>query len=405
MTTPASLDDPTHAPTPWGLVVMLGALTAIGALSTDMYLPSLPSISTDLHAAAGAGQATLASFFAGLAIGQLFYGPASDRWGRRWPLLVGMVLYIAASVVCAVAQNLEILIAARFLQGASGCAGQVISRAVIRDRFAHRQGAQVLSRLMLIMGIAPILAPLAGGALLGFGGWRTIFWVLSAFGLAMAVWLFVGLRETRSAATAAQARREHPLRAYLELLKKRVLLGYVLAGAFNSAALFAYLAASPGLLIQTYGIAPADFGWVFGINAIGLIGMSQVNAHLLRRHTPETILLRARPVSILFAVVLVVDAFTGWGGEIGVLAPLFMVIGSFGFVGANSQSSGLNVDPLRAGSISALMGGASFGSGALVSALTTALTSRFPNAGAKPMACVILLTILASSVALYGMTL
>jgi DHA1 family bicyclomycin/chloramphenicol resistance-like MFS transporter len=403
MTAAAALDtpDPTTAGTPWGIVILLGALTALGAVSVDMYLPSLPAIGRDFHAPSGAAQATLASFFTGLAIGQFFYGPASDRWGRRWPLLVGVAVYVAASVGCVVAPSLEALIAARFFQGLGGCAGQVIARAVVRDRFAHRQGAQILSRLMLIMGIAPILAPLAGGALLGLGGWRVIFWVMTGFGGVIAVWMFFGLAETRSAATAAQARAEHPLRAYLALTRSRTLMGYVLAGAFNSAALFAYIAASPGLLIQTYHIPPSAFGWVFGGNAVGLIAMSQVNAHLLRHRTPEDILNRARPVSILFAVALAVCAFTGFGGEWGVLIPLFLVISSFGFVGANSQSAGLNVDPLRAGSISALMGGASFGAGAVVSAMTTALTTAFPGQGARPMAVVILIAILASTAALY----
>jgi DHA1 family bicyclomycin/chloramphenicol resistance-like MFS transporter len=395
--------DPTHAKTPWGIVILLGALTAMGAMSVDMYLPSLPAISRGFGAPSGAAQATLASFFTGLALGQFFYGPASDRWGRRWPLLFGVALYVAASIGCVFAPSLGALIAARFFQGLGGCAGQVIARAVVRDRFAHRQGAQILSRLMLIMGIAPILAPLAGGALLGFGGWRAIFWVLTGFGGLIAVWMFFGLAETRSAETAAQARGEHPLRAYLALTRNRVLMGYVLAGAFNSAALFAYIAASPGLLIQTYHIPPSAFGWVFGANAVGLIGMSQVNAHLLRHYSPETILTRARLISILFAAALAGCAYTGFGDEWGVLIPLFLVISSFGFVGANSQAAGLNVDPLRAGSISAMMGGASFGAGAMVSATTTALTTAFPGEGARPMATVILISILASTVALYAL--
>ncbi len=399
----ADVADPATAKTPWGIVILLGALTALGALSVDMYLPSLPAISHDFGKPSGAAQATLASFFSGLAIGQFFYGPASDRWGRRWPLLVGVALYVIASIGCVFAPSIEALTIARFFQGLGGCAGQVIARAVVRDRFAHRQGAQILSRLMLIMGIAPILAPLAGGALLGLGGWRVIFMVLTGFGALIAVWMFFGLAETRSAATAAQARGEHPLRAYLALLKNRVLVGFTLAGALNSAALFAYISASPGLLIQTYHIAPTAFGWVFGGNAVGLIGMSQVNAHLLRHYSPETILTRARLISILFALLLAAGAFTGIGGMWGVLVPLFLVISSFGFIGANSQAAGLNVDPLRAGSISALMGGASFGAGAVVSAATTALTTAFPGEGARPMAVVILVAILASTVALYAL--
>ena len=394
--------DPATARTPWGIVILLGSLTAVGALSIDMYLPSLPAIGTAFRVPSGAAQATLASFFTGLALGQFFYGPASDRWGRRGPLLAGIAIYVAASIACALSPSLESLVAARFFQGLGGCAGQVITRAVVRDRFGHRQSAQILSRLMLVMGIAPILAPLAGGALLVVSGWRMIFWVLTAFGALIGAAMFVGLRETRSAATAIQARSQHPVRAYLDLLKQRMLIGYTLSGAFNSAALFAYIAASPGLLIQTYRIPPTSFGWVFGVNAVGLIGASQLNAHLLRRHSPETILIRARPLAVAAAALLAVDAFTGFGGEWGVLVPLFLVVSSFGLFGANTQAAGLNVDPLRAGSISALMGAAGFLAGALVSAVTTALTTAWPGSGAKPMAAVILAAILASTLALFG---
>jgi DHA1 family bicyclomycin/chloramphenicol resistance-like MFS transporter len=370
-------------------------------MSIDMYLPSLPAIDAHFHARPGGSQATLAAFFTGLALGQFFYGPASDRFGRRGPLLFGVALYIGASIWCALAATLPSLIVARFFQALGGCAGTVISRAVVRDRFDHRQSARILSQLMLVMGLAPILAPLAGGALVTMGGWQSIFWSLAAFGVLVGLWVWFDLTESRSIATAAQARGEHPVRAYLELLKRRRLVGYILAGALNSAALFAYVAASPSLLIGTYGIPAAHFGWVFGLNAVGLIGMSQVNAHLLHRHSPETILARSRLAAILFAAILAWDAFTGWGGMWGILAPLFFVMSSFGLVGANASAAALNVDPLRAGSIAALMGSASFAAGALAASFTAVLTTVWPNGGAKPMALTILAAILASSAALY----
>jgi DHA1 family bicyclomycin/chloramphenicol resistance-like MFS transporter len=396
---------PAHAPTPWGVIILLGALTAVPAMSIDMYLPSLPAIGADFHARSGAAQATLASFFTGLAIGQFFYGPASDRWGRRWPLFGGVAVYVLSSLWCAAAPSLQMLVVARFFQALGGCAGPVIARAVVRDRFDHRQSARILSQLMLVMGVAPIVAPLVGGAVVSVAGWRVLFWILAGFGGAIGVWMYFALAESRSLATAAQARSEHPIGGYVALLRQRVLLGYGLAGALNSGALFAYITASPGLLIQTYHIPVAQFGWVFGVNAIGLIGMSQVNAHLLHWHTPETILARSRLASIAFAAVLALDAFTGWGGMWGVLVPLFLVLSSFGLVGANTQAAGLNVDPLRAGSISALMGGASFAVGAMTSGLTGVLTTAWPSGDAQPMAAVILVAILASSAALYGVAL
>ncbi len=364
-----------------------------------MYLPSLPAIAASFGRPAAAAQTTLAAFFAGLALGQFFHGPASDRWGRRAPLLAGIALYIAASIACAFAASLTMLAAARFVQALGGCAGPVIARAVVRDRFDHRGGARILSQLMLIMGVAPILAPLLGGLLLTIAGWRAIFWFLALFGVAVGAALLAFLRESRSAAVAEQARGENPLTAYAALLRSQRLIGYTLAGAFNSAALFAYLAASPALLIGVYRIAPTAFGWVFGVNAAGLIAMSQVNAHLLRNHSPETILARSRPVSIAFALWLAADAFTGFAGMWGILVPLFLVLASFGLVGANTQACGLSIDPGRAGSISALMGGASFGAAALVASLTAAV----PLGPAKAMSLVILLAILASTAALYGL--
>ncbi len=246
MNTAAPVDD---YRTPWATVILLGSLTAFAAISIDMYLPSLPAISAGYHVAPGASQATLATFFAGLAIGQFFHGPASDRWGRRIPLFAGVALYVAASAWCALAPSLPMLCLARFFQALGGCAGPVIARAIVRDRFEHRQSARILSQLMLVMGVAPILAPLAGAGMLAFGGWPTIFWFLAGFGTVVGVWMFFALGESRSHETARQARGENPLAAYWALLRQRRLVGYMLAGALNSAALFAYLAASPSLLI------------------------------------------------------------------------------------------------------------------------------------------------------------
>ena len=384
-----------------GTVVLLGALTGFAPMSIDMYLPSLPAIGAAFHASPDAAQMTLASFLAGLALGQFFYGPASDRWGRRPLILVGAVIYVIASIACALAPSLLALTIARFVQALGGCAGTVIARAVVRDRFEHRDGARVLSMLMLVMGLAPILAPLAGGALLSFGGWRDIFWILTGFGVLIAAASFFALPESRSAATAAQARSEHPFRAYIALLRQPRLVGFVLSGALNSAALFAYVSASPAILIGTYGVKPANFGWIFGINALSMIAMSQVNSRLLHTRTPEQSVAMARPFSLVFAVLILAASLTGFGGMWGVLVPLFFIMGTFGFIGSNTIAGGLNIDPSRAGSISALMGSAQFGIGALASGLI----GFIPLPGATPMAIVILAGIIGSTVALYKLAL
>ncbi|MEO6377686.1 MAG: multidrug effflux MFS transporter [Caulobacteraceae bacterium] len=391
---------PTPAPG-FALVVLLGVLTAFPPMSLDLYLPGMPTIAASFGVPPDGAQATMASFLAGLAIGQFFYGPASDRWGRRTPILFGAILYVAASAACAVAPTLDALTAARFVQALGGCAGGVVARAVVRDRFDYRESARVLSLLMLIMGCAPIIAPLVGGFILQVSGWRGIFWLLVVFGAVAAVWTFFGLPESRSAETAATARSEHPVRGYISLLGNRQLVGFTLAQALNSGALFSYMSAAPSLLISTYGIRPDHFGWLFGLNAAGLIGMSQINRRLLRRRTPEEIVLMVRPMSLVCALVLVGTAFTGFGGLVGVLVPLFFCIATLGAMSPNTTAASFNIDPQRAGSISALIGGSSFGVGALCSAVF----SNIHHGGPRPLAVAILVCFVGSAVCLYTLAL
>lgn len=399
--TAAAADDLKPDATPWGLVILLGALTAMGPLAIDMYLPSLPAIGADLRVSTADTQATVSSFLAGMALGQFAYGPASDRFGRKSPILVGIAIYVAASIGCTLAHDVGFLIVGRFVQALGACAGGVVSRAIVRDRFNHTETARMLSLMMLIMGMAPILAPLLGGLLLTLGGWRSLFGVMTAFGLAVALAAALRLKESRSEETAIQARSEHPLRAYVALLGQRRLLGYVLAGALNGATLFTYVASSPELLIQVYKIPPSAFGWVFGLNGIGLIGGNQINRLLLRRRTPDQVLARSSLVAVGVAVLLALAAFTGVGGMWSILALLFAMLSTYGFVQGNTVAGALNVDPRRAGSISALMGGVSFGAGAAVSWLGGILHDGTP----RPMAMVMMGASLCAALATHRMAL
>jgi DHA1 family bicyclomycin/chloramphenicol resistance-like MFS transporter len=386
--------------TPWGTVVLLGSLTALGPISIDLYLPSLPAIGADLYASPSQTQATVAAFLAGMGVGQLIYGPASDRLGRKPPILFGIAVYLAATVACGLATTPTMLIAGRFVQALGVSAGSVISRAMVRDRFGHTETARVLSLLLLIMGVAPILAPLGGGLLLAAGGWRMNFWFMAAYGFAVGAAILLRMRESRSAETLAQARGEHPLRAYISLLKERPLVGYALASALNGATLFTYISGSPDLLIKTYGVPPWAFGMVFGLNTAGLIGASQINRRLLRRHTPDRILARSTLVTVGFGVALMFVSVTGVGGQWSVLPLLFCMISSRGFVQGNTMACALNVDLRRSGSISALMGSCGFASGAVASAAAGMLYNGTPG----PMAAVMLVASIGAAMAIRFLT-
>ena len=383
-------------PTPWGLVILLGSLTAMGPLAIDMYLSTLPAIGQSLVATPAAVQATVSAFLAGMAIGQLVYGPWSDRIGRRVPVMLGVVIFVAASVACAMATSVEQLLAARFVQALGACAGAVVSRAVVRDTFDHTETARTLSLMMLIMGLAPILAPLLGAALLAFGGWRLNFWFMAAFGVVVGAVAVLRLKESRSEATARQAASENPFQSYAALLRQPRLLGYALAGALNGATLFTYIATSPGLIMGTYGYSAAVFPWIFGFNALGIVGSGQINRMILRRVHPDRVLSLASRVAVGLGGALMIAAYTGVGERWTVLPLVFLIFCSLGFMQGNTTAGALNVDPLRAGSISALMGTVGFAAGALASTLAAVLH----DGSARPMALVMVVALAGSAVAL-----
>jgi DHA1 family bicyclomycin/chloramphenicol resistance-like MFS transporter len=385
-----------RAATPWGLVILLGALTAMGPVAIDMYLPSLPAMGLALHASPKQTQATVTAFLAGMAIGQVFYGSASDRLGRRGPIIAGALIYVAASICCALATSPLLLIVSRAVQALGACAGAVVARAVVRDRFNHLETARMLSLLSLTMGLAPICAPMIGGALLAVGGWRSNFFVMAGFGLAVGVAAFVWMKESLASETSAQARSESVLSSYLALLRQRRVVGYALAGGLNGAALFTYISTAPDLLIGSYKVPAAQFGWVFGVNAAGLIGAGQINRLLLRWLHPDVILSRASLTAVGVGFLLLLCAVSGFGERWTILPLLFALLSTYGFMQGNTFAGALNVDVRRSGSISALMGAASFGVGAVVSGIV----ALFHDGTARPMAASMFISMVGSALAL-----
>jgi DHA1 family bicyclomycin/chloramphenicol resistance-like MFS transporter len=377
-----------------GEILLLGSLTAFGAVTIDLYLPTLPAIARDYGTSAAAVQLTLSTFFVGMALGQLFFGPLSDRIGRRPTILIGCAVYVAASLFCALAPTIEALVVGRFFQALGCCAAMVTCRAIVRDRYDHRESARIFSLLMLVLAIAPLLAPTVGGWIAAAAGWHAVFYAFVAVGVAISAAVGLRLDESRSAATAQAARGQDVLSAYARLLGHKRLIGYLLVGAANGATLFSYIAASPDLVVNSWGFSESQFGLVFAAIAVGVVGSSQVNRLLLKHRSPDAILawatLGAAAAGVALWLVALFDA-----PVLVVLAAVFVALSSNGLIAANASAGALNVDPLRAGAISGLMGGINFGMGAAASALAAAMY----DGTARPLAANVAVALLLAAAA------
>ena len=365
-----------------GWLILMGALTAVGPVSIDMYLPAFPAIAQGLSATTGQVERTLAIYLLGMACAQLFYGPLADRYGRKPPLYGAMTLYIVASAGCAFAPNVEILTACRLAQAMGGAAGMVISRAVVRDHYDTQEAARALSMLMLIMGVAPILAPLIGGQILIFAGWRGIFIAITLAAIVLLFTLNRVMVESLTPERVVMLSWGNILRTYWRLFTHRKFVAYALSGGMGSATMFGYIAASPRLFIEYFHISPEHYGYLFGANALSLISGSQLSAHLLKSHRPDKILpwaLSAMMAAGLSALVLTL---------IGLITlPLLMLcmLGFMfcqGFVGPNSAAMALSDQGHSMGSASAMLGTFTISCGAIAGFLVSlaAVPSPLPLA-------------------------
>ncbi len=393
MNAPASLKP--RVPTR-GEILLLGSLTAFGAVTIDLYLPTLPIIARDFAVSPAKVQLTFSAFFIGMALGQLVYGPASDRLGRRPAILFGCLVYVVASLACAFAPSVDWLIAGRFAQALGCCAGMVVARAVVRDRYDHRDSARIFSLLVLVLAVAPLVAPSVGGWLALAFSWRAVFVALAAIGAAIGAAVFLRLDESRSPETEAKARGESVAGAYWDLLQNRRLLGYTMVSACNGATLFGYIATAPDLMIDIWGFTPGQFSLIFAVIAVGVIGSSQVNRRLLLKHSPDRILGVACLFAVAFGVALLLATTLGLS-KWWIMAGIFAVLTSNGFIAANALAGALNVDPLRAGTTSGLFGAANFALGAVASATAAALHDDT----AVPVSAVIFTALVAALVAYY----
>lgn len=366
------------------MVLILGALSAFGPLAIDFYLPAFPAMAQAFATDEKHVQATLAAYFLGLSLGQLAYGPVADRFGRRKPLLFGVGLFTLASLACAYAPNLDTLILARFVQALGGCAGMVLSRAIVSDKCDPVASAKVFSQLMLVMGLAPILAPMLGGVLVNVAGWQSIFLALSLFSAACLLAVSLGLRESLPAHIPRQP-LSGALRQYMRLLADRVFIGHALTGGIAIAGMFAYIAGSPFVFIKLYGVPAEHYGWLFGTNAAGFILVAQVNARLLAKRGPAFLLVRAVWVYLVAGLVMLGVAAMRPAQLWPLLLPLFVCIASLGCIIPNASACAMSGQGARAGSASALMGCLQFS----VAAAAAALVGLLHDGSAVPMTLVI----------------
>ncbi|MFJ6388972.1 multidrug effflux MFS transporter [Streptomyces sp. NPDC091972] len=372
-----------------GLLVtlLLGGLTATPPLAMDMYLPSLPEVTDSLRAPAATVQLTLTACLLGMALGQLVVGPMSDRWGRRRPLLAGLLVYVVATALCALAPTVEFLVGFRLVQGLAGAAGIVIARAVVRDLYDGVAMARFFSTLMLIGGVAPIVAPLVGGQILRVTDWRGVFVVLTAVGALLAALVWARLPETLPAAERHTGGVADALHSMRRLLADLPFTGYMLTGGFAFAALFAYISASPFVVQEIYGASPQTFSLLFGVNSVGLVVVGQINGKVLVGRVGLDRVLGVGLLVVTAAAAALLLMTTGVFGEVGlfpVAAGLFVLMSAMGVTLPNAQSLALLRTKHSAGSASALLGTSSF----LIGAIASPLVGMAGEDTAVPMAVV-----------------
>ena len=371
-------------------ILLLGSLTAFDPLSIDMYLPAFPQIGKSFSVSTSSIELSLSAFFIGLALGQLIYGPLADIYGRKKPLIIGMIIYLLASFGCSLSTNIEMFIGFRVLQALGGCAGMVITRAIVSDLFEKKRAAHIYSMLMLVMGVAPILAPLLGGYITKYFGWHVIFYFLAVMSLISISCTAIFLPETHKPipSTAPKRRPLNYLKitftGYLDLLKDTHFMSYSVSAGLMRAAMFAYIAGSPFVFISLFNIPAEKYGWIFGTNALGIIGASQINRLLLRRYPLEYIYKNTMYFSGFMAAILLFNSIY-FHSLLSLIIPLFLLITSMGFIFPNSAALGLSNQGHRAGMASALLGTIQWS----IAFFSSYLVSYYHNNTSTPMAAVI----------------
>lgn len=371
-------------------VIILSALMAFTSLSTDIYLPAMPIMTKDLQ---GNVELTITGFLIGFCIAQLVWGPLSDQWGRRVPLMIGMILFIIGSIGCALSTHISQIVFWRVFQALGACTGPMLARAMIRDLFSRTRAAQMLSTLIIIMAIAPIAGPLLGGQIIKITSWHTIFWLLAIIGVLMLISLR-WLPETLPEEKRIKASLPNAFHHYYSLLTNTIFMRFTLCLTFYYVAAYAFITGSPFVYITFFGIYPQHYGWLFALNIIGVMGMSLVNRRLVQRFALETLLKFAVVIAAIAGLILALAARLDIGGVMLIVASVFVFFSMNGIIAATSTAAALDAVPNIAGSASALMGALQYGSGIISSLLLALMSDGTP----WTMAWIIALFSLASAV-------
>jgi len=380
------------------LILILGSLAALGPLSIDMYLPAFPDMSRSFDASASLIQLSLTACMLGMALGQLIVGPLSDVRGRKRPLMIALLAYLLVSLACAMAPTIEVLIALRFIQGAAGASGIVISRAIVRDLFEGPELTRFFAALSLVNGTAPILAPVIGGQLLRFGDWHFVFYLLAILSTLMLLAVALRLPETLPLERRVEGNLTTTLKTFGRLLTDRVFIGYAFAQAFVMGAMFAYISGSPFVLQNIYGASPQQFSFLFGLNGIGIILAAQIAGRLAGRVDSER-LMRISLTVVASASILLFLALTLTDQLIFVMIPLFFVVSSVGLISTLGFTLAMQNYGAMAGSASALLGLLPM----LVGSLVSPLVGIMGEQSAVPMGLIIMTLDCLALVLYYGL--
>ncbi len=369
------------------LILVLGLLSAIGPFSIDMYLPGFPAIAADLHTTVAHVSLSLSSFFIGISAGQFLYGPLLDRFGRKRPLYFGLVLYLFASIGCAYAYSANALIFLRLLQALGSCSGMVASRAMVRDLFAVKDNAKIFSLLMLVVGVSPIIAPTLGGYITATFGWQYIFATLALLSILILAAVHFKLPESRQPNPDHSLKPRPIINSFMTIIKEPQFYTYALTGSIASAGLYAYIAGSPYVFMELFKVSEKQYGWIFALIAMGLIGASQLNSVLLKTYTSQQIIRIALLCQSLAGLCLFIGTLLGWLELFSTIFFIFIFLCCQGFTFPNSSALSLAPFSTNAGSASALMGGIQMSIGAFTSALVSFLSNHTALPMTGVMAC------------------